>query len=104
MGSTELERVNKMKYLGVILDENFNWSPHIAQLKLKLAGSVGILSKLKYYLDTKILIQVYHALVGSRLHYAIGCWGLLPKLSFNQSEYSKTGRSVLFRELQGTLD
>ena len=75
MGNTTLEKVKTMKYLGVMLDEDFNWSAHVTQLKSKLASSVGILSKLKYYLNTKILIQVYHALIGSRLHYAIACWG-----------------------------
>ena len=75
MGTTTLERVETMKYLGVTLDEKFSWTAHVMQLKLKLASSVGILAKLKYYLNTKILIQVYHALIGSRLHYSISCWG-----------------------------
>ena len=57
------------------LDENFNWLPHITNLKAKLASSVGIISKLRYYVETKILIQVYHALLASRIHYAITCWG-----------------------------
>ena len=61
--------------MGVTLDESFNWSAHVDQLKKKLAGAVGIISKLKYYVDTKILVQVYHALIASRLHYAITCWG-----------------------------
>ena len=79
MGNTKLERVKTIKYLGIMLDENFNWSAHVAQLKLKLASAVGILAKLKYYLDTKILIQVYHALIGSRLNYSIACWGAAAK-------------------------
>ena len=79
MSNTTLERVETMKYLGVTLDESFSWSAHVMQLKLKLASSVGILSKLKYFLNTKILIQVYHALIGSRLHYSISCWGAAAK-------------------------
>ena len=79
MGNTILERVSTIKYLGVMLDENFTWSHHVCQLKKKLAGCVGIISKLKYYIDTKILVQVYHALIASRLHYAITCWGAAAK-------------------------
>ena len=75
MGNTTLERVKSMKYLGVILDENFNWSEHATHLKKKLASAVGIISKLKYYVETNTLVQVYHALFASRLHYAITCWG-----------------------------
>ena len=59
MGSTTLERVDSIKYLGVLLDDKFNWSAHVTHLKSKLAGSVGILSKLRYYVGTNILIQVY---------------------------------------------
>ena len=79
MGNVTLERVDSIQYLGVTLDENFTWSKQIMNLKTKLAGSVGILSKLRYFVDTKILIQVYHALVCSRLHYGITCWGAAAK-------------------------
>ena len=83
MGNTTLERVKYIKYLGVTLDENFSWSQHITNLTSKLASSVGIISKLRYYVDTKILIQVYHALVASIIHYAITCWGSATKTSLN---------------------
>ena len=33
MGNTTLERVPIIKYLGVTLDESFNWSTHVGQLK-----------------------------------------------------------------------
>ena len=65
----------KVFLIGVIIDEDFTWSAHINRVKIKIASSVGILSKLRYYVNIETLIQVYHALVGSRLHYAIICWG-----------------------------
>ena len=83
MGNTTLERVKYIKYLGVTLDENFSWSQHITNLTSKLASSVGIISKLRYYVDTKILIQVYHALVASIIHYAITFWGATTETSLN---------------------
>ena len=82
MGNAILEKVKTIKYLGVILDEDFIWSAHIKRVKTKIANSVGILSKLRYYVNIETLIQVYHALVGSRLHYAIICWGRPLKLPF----------------------
>ena len=75
MGNTILEKVDNIKYLGVMLDESFNWSAHIREIKSKIASAVGIISKLRYYVDTNILIQVYHALIASRFHYAITSWG-----------------------------
>jgi len=38
-----------VKYLGEIIDNNLLFDKHIKMLKFKVALSVGILSKLKYY-------------------------------------------------------
>ena len=51
MGNTNLERVQYIKYLGVILDEQFTWKSHIHYLRKKLSSSSGILSKLRQYVD-----------------------------------------------------
>ena len=75
MGNTELENVNSVKYLGVMLDANISWSDQIEFLATKLSRSAGIFSKLRYYLNTKTLIEMYHALFNSHLQYAILCWG-----------------------------
>ena len=75
MGSTPLERVQSIKYLGVFLDEKFNWQAHVSYLSKKLACSVGILSKLRYYTNIKTLLQVYDSLIGSRLNYGLIVWG-----------------------------
>ena len=75
MGNVRLKRVNNVKYLGVILDANITWSDQIEYLASKLSRSAGIFSKLRYYLDNKTLIQMYHALFNSHLQYGILCWG-----------------------------
>ena len=51
------------------------WSDQIEYLSAKLARSAGIFSKLRYYLNAKTLLQMYHALFNSKLQYAILCWG-----------------------------
>ena len=38
-----------VKYLGVILDENLSWEPHINYISLKLRKANGVLSKIRYY-------------------------------------------------------
>ena len=58
-----------------MLDANISWSDHIEFLATKLSRSAGIFSKLRYYLNTKTLIEMYHALFNSHLQYAILCWG-----------------------------
>jgi hypothetical protein len=72
----ELQQVNNMKYLGLIIDYQLTWKNHISKLKKELYISLR-----KFYLlnqlcgSNKILVNVYHALVGSRISYGITCWG-----------------------------
>ena len=79
MGNTVLEKVKSIKYLGVIFDERFRWHEHMAYISTKLACSVGILSKLRYYTNISTLIRVYHSLVCSHLNYALMTWGAAGK-------------------------
>ena len=65
-----------MKYLGVHLDEHLNWKPHIASIASKLRRANGALSKLRYFVPTKILTNVYHAIFASHARYASQIWGL----------------------------
>ena len=84
MGNIELERVKSVKYLGVMLDEGVTWSEQIDFLATKLSRSAGIFSKLRYYLNTKVLIEMYHALFNSHLQYAILCWGSTTSTNLNR--------------------
>jgi hypothetical protein len=75
MGDTVLERVSSIKYLGVILDDRFKWQNHISYVCTKISRSVGILSKLRYYVNIETLLKVYYSLVSSHLSYALIAWG-----------------------------
>ena len=57
MGNSLLERVRSIKYLGVFLDEKFNWQAHVSYISKKLACSVGVLTKLRYYTNMKTLLM-----------------------------------------------
>lgn len=65
-----------VKYLGVYLDEHLNWKPHVDYIASKLQRANGVLSKIRYYVPTKTLVNVYHAIFNSHLHYGCQIWGL----------------------------
>ena len=67
---------NSVKYLGVHLDEHLNWKSHISSIATKLRRANGALSKLRYFVPTKILTNVYHAIFASHTRYASQIWGL----------------------------
>ena len=39
------------KYLGIIIDKFLNWKSHYNVLRTKLARSIGLLSKLRYFVS-----------------------------------------------------
>ena len=62
-----INSVNKAKYLGILLDVKLTFSDHIKALEIKVSRSVGILSKLKYFLPQDALFKLYYALIHSHL-------------------------------------
>ncbi|KAJ8976046.1 hypothetical protein NQ317_014098, partial [Molorchus minor] len=70
-----ISSVNKVTYLGVILDQHLRWDAHIQALKKKLRY---VLCKIKYirnFLNIDQLKIIYFALVESHLSYGIITWG-----------------------------
>ena len=50
INNTNIERVNEIKFLGIMLDENLTWKSHINYVKNKVSKSLFILNKSKYIL------------------------------------------------------
>ena len=58
-----IQKKRNVKYLGVYLDNNLTWKPHIEYLCTKLSAASYVLIKLRYYVDLKTLIAVYNSIV-----------------------------------------
>ena len=43
--NTRLERVNKLKYLGVLLDNPLSWKDHIENIGDKISSRLGVLRR-----------------------------------------------------------
>ena len=54
-----IEQVHDTKFLGVTIDENLCWKPHIDIIRSKLARCVAVLYKAKLSLDSKTLLLLY---------------------------------------------
>jgi hypothetical protein len=75
---------NYIKYLGILLDSNLNWKSQINSIAVKLKKANGALAKLRYYVPTNILVQVYHAIFSSHLQYCCLTWGQPNSLHINR--------------------
>ena len=72
---TQVKQVSSIKFLGVTIDENLNWLPHIDNLKNKLVLSQGALYRIKDYIPKRLHKTLYHSLFESHLTYGISVWG-----------------------------
>ena len=67
LNSEVSKRVEKIKYLGINIDESFNWEEQYKTVKNKLKGGISSLRKLKDILPQRKLEQVYKALFETHL-------------------------------------
>ena len=64
-----------VKYLGILIDCNLGWKFHIDSICKKIKKSIGMLSKLRYFVPLKILVNLYYALIYPFLTYGLIVWG-----------------------------
>ena len=70
-----ISRVNSMNFLGMFIDDKLSWTQHVNYLCSVISRNVGILNKLKYFLPSNILYNIYNALILSHISYGILAWG-----------------------------
>lgn len=75
MDNVNIERVYENKFLGVILDHEICWIPHIKYVRAKLARSIAVLGKTRHILDHKVLYTLYCSLILPYLNYCVEVWG-----------------------------
>ena len=59
MNRKALEQKDHVKYLGVLLDEHLDWKHQIKNVTLKISRGIGILAKLRPFLEDKLLKNIY---------------------------------------------
>ena len=75
INGNHLKRDFCIKYLGVLIDSNLSWKPQVDSVVKNIKRSIGILSKLQYYVNITIQINLYYSLIYPFLTYGILSWG-----------------------------
>ena len=78
-----IDEVHYVKYLGVLIDSHLTFKPHINELYKKISRAIGVLYKLRPFVTTKILLNVYYTIVYPFLLYGIIIWGSASKSILN---------------------
>ena len=68
--------VTKTKFLGVIIDNKLTWKEHISYICGKVAKGIGIISKVRKYLNKNTLLDLYYSFIYPYLTYCNQVWGL----------------------------
>ena len=69
-----VQRVNKAKFLGVIVDQHLNWKDHISMITQKIFKSCGIIYRIRNTLDIISKTQIYYCLIHPYLTYCVNVW------------------------------
>ena len=99
IGQSEyLEKVEQYKYLGLIIDSQLTWAPHIKHLTSKLAKTIGVLFRTRHYLNRQSLFIIFNSLFLSHLRYGIICWGRCNKTTMKplMTLMNRAIRCILF--------
>ena len=75
LNDTSVLRKSCIKYLGILVDENLKWKSQIKNVSTVISRNIGIMSRVKYFLDAKQLVLLYNTLVLPYLNYCAVVWG-----------------------------
>ena len=100
-GSINVNNINiksQIKYLGVYIDQHLHWEPQIKHINSKLAKNMGIITKLRHYVNLHTMKQLYYSFIYPYLTYAITNWGRACETRLNRirTKQNKCIRSIFF--------
>ena len=75
INQTYLKNEQHVRYLGIMIDANLNWKHQIHHIVKKIKRSIGLLSKIRHYVNEKLLVNLYYALLYPFLTYGVVAWG-----------------------------
>ena len=74
INNTLVDETESTKYLGTFIDNKLTWKKQIQHIKTKLAKGIGMISKIRYYVDESCLLKMFYSFVQSYINYNIVNW------------------------------
>ena len=70
-----LEQKDYVRYLGVLIDKHLTWKYHISHIASKISKTIGVIARLRHFVPTNTLLNIYRSLILPHLLYGIKTWG-----------------------------
>ena len=77
--SNPIFEVQEFNFLGITIDQNTTWTPHIQKIFIKISRVIRVLRKLKRIFPQYILRLIYNSLIHPPLIYGLNLWGFKHK-------------------------
>ena len=75
INSSQITRVSKTTFLGIMIDEQLNWKEQIHQVQTGLSRITGVMYRASHVLGTASLLTLYHSLFLPIMGYCCDIWG-----------------------------
>ena len=79
-----INKSDNIKFLGVLIDPQLNWSNHISKLLKDFRPYAGLFFRLSQYLSKDVLLILYNSFINSKLSYCVEAWGNAPDCYLNK--------------------
>ena len=80
----ELVETDTIKFLGVYIDRNMTWKPHINHLNKQLRSLTSLIVKCAKFLPVHVLKLVYDSFINSKISYCLESWGSAASTHLNK--------------------
>ena len=75
INNTEITSVDTFNFLGLLINKNLNWKPHVEKTAGKISKAIGVINRLKCVVPQNILVTLYNSLILSHINYCTLAWG-----------------------------
>ena len=74
-----IDEVQEFNFLGITIDQNLTWTPHIRKIFIKISRVIGVLRKLKRIFPQHTLRLIYNSFIHPHHIYGLNLWGFKHK-------------------------
>ena len=84
LSNFKLKKVTKVKFLGVMIDDELSWEAQVDFLKDKLLSAIVIIKRIKKFIPESEYTNLYNSLFKSHIGYCISSWGGISKYKLDK--------------------
>ena len=75
LNSKEISEKEFIKYLGIFIDKSLKFTKHIDYVSSVVSRNIGIIARVRHFIDKKTTLLLYNAMVLPHLNYCCILWG-----------------------------